>query len=58
MAASRIAFTSHEGSIIAEKVKEMKQDKGFNALTEKLDDRIKLFLVQLRGVDGHTLKVD
>jgi chaperonin GroEL len=30
-----------EGSIIVEKVKEMKQDMGFNALTEKFEDMIK-----------------
>ncbi len=30
-----------EGSIVVEKVKEMKQDMGFNALTEKYDDMIK-----------------
>jgi chaperonin GroEL (HSP60 family) len=29
-----------EGSIVVEKVKEMKQDMGFNALTEKYDDMI------------------
>ncbi len=31
-----------EGSIVVEKVKEMKQDMGFNALTEKYDDMIKM----------------
>jgi chaperonin GroEL len=30
-----------EGSIVVEKVKEMKQDMGFNALTEKFEDMIK-----------------
>jgi chaperonin GroEL len=30
-----------EGSIIVEKVKEMKQDMGFNALTEKYEDLVK-----------------
>jgi chaperonin GroEL len=30
-----------EGSIIVEKVKEMKQDMGFNAMTEKFEDMIK-----------------
>jgi chaperonin GroEL len=30
-----------EGSIVVVKVKEMKQDMGFNALTEKYDDMIK-----------------
>ena len=30
-----------EGSIVVEKVKEMKQDMGFNALNEKFDDMIK-----------------
>jgi len=30
-----------EGSIVVEKVKEMKQDMGFNALSEKYDDMIK-----------------
>ncbi len=30
-----------EGSIVVEKVKEMKQDMGFNALTEKYEDMIK-----------------
>lgn len=31
----------HEGSIVVEKVKEMEQDMGFNALTEKYEDLIK-----------------
>ncbi|HEX9901299.1 MAG TPA: chaperonin GroEL [Acidobacteriota bacterium] len=31
----------HEGSIIVEKVKEMKGDLGFNALTEKYEDLVK-----------------
>ena len=31
----------HEGSIVVEKVKEMEQDIGFNALTEKYEDLIK-----------------
>jgi chaperonin GroEL len=31
-----------EGSIVVEKVKEMKQDMGFNALTEKYEDMIKM----------------
>jgi chaperonin GroEL len=31
----------HEGSIVVEKVKEMDQDKGFNALTEKYEDLVK-----------------
>jgi chaperonin GroEL len=31
----------HEGSIIVEKVKEMKGDMGFNALTEKYEDLVK-----------------
>jgi chaperonin GroEL len=31
----------HEGSIIVEKVKEMKGDVGFNALTEKYEDLVK-----------------
>ena len=30
-----------EGSIVVEKVKEMKQDMGFNALNEKYEDMIK-----------------
>jgi chaperonin GroEL len=30
-----------EGSIVVEKVKEMKQDQGFNALNEKYEDMIK-----------------
>ncbi len=30
-----------EGSIIVEKVKELKNDFGFNALTEKYDDLVK-----------------
>jgi chaperonin GroEL len=30
-----------EGSIVVEKIKEMKQDMGFNALTEKYEDMIK-----------------
>jgi chaperonin GroEL len=30
-----------EGSVVVEKVKEMKQDMGFNALTEKYEDMIK-----------------
>jgi chaperonin GroEL len=30
-----------EGSVIVEKVKEMDQDKGFNALTEKYEDLVK-----------------
>lgn len=32
----------HEGSIIVEKVKEKEQDFGFNALTEKFEDMIKV----------------
>ncbi|MGQ9801290.1 MAG: chaperonin GroEL [Candidatus Saccharicenans sp.] len=35
----------HEGSIVVEKVKEMKQDFGFNALTEKYEDMIKAGIV-------------
>ncbi len=31
----------HEGSIVVEKVKEMEQDMGFNALTEKYEDLVK-----------------
>jgi chaperonin GroEL len=31
----------HEGSIVVEKIKEMEQDMGFNALTEKYEDLIK-----------------
>jgi chaperonin GroEL len=31
----------HEGSVIVEKVKEMEQDNGFNALTEKYEDLVK-----------------
>ena len=31
----------YEGSIVVEKVKEMDQDKGFNALTEKYEDLVK-----------------
>jgi len=31
----------YEGSVVVEKVKEMKQDMGFNALTEKYEDMIK-----------------
>ncbi|MCK4431744.1 MAG: chaperonin GroEL, partial [Candidatus Aminicenantes bacterium] len=31
----------HEGSIVVEKVKEMEQDVGFNALTEKYEDLVK-----------------
>ncbi len=31
----------HEGSIVVEKIKEMDQDFGFNALTEKYEDMIK-----------------
>lgn len=31
----------HEGSIVVEKIKEMKQDMGFNALTEKYEDMVK-----------------
>ncbi|MDD8020739.1 MAG: chaperonin GroEL [Acidobacteriota bacterium] len=34
-----------EGSIVVEKVKEMKQDMGFNALTEKYEDLIKSGIV-------------
>jgi chaperonin GroEL len=30
-----------EGSIVVEKVKEMKQDMGFNALNEKFEDMVK-----------------
>jgi chaperonin GroEL len=30
-----------EGSIVVEKVREMKQDMGFNALTEKYEDMVK-----------------
>jgi chaperonin GroEL len=30
-----------EGSVVVEKIKEMKQDMGFNALTEKFEDMIK-----------------
>jgi chaperonin GroEL len=35
----------HEGSIVVEKVREMKQDFGFNALTEKYEDMIKAGIV-------------
>ncbi len=35
------ANAGFEGSIVVEKVKEMKQDMGFNALTEKYEDMIK-----------------
>jgi len=31
----------HEGSIVVEKVKDMEQDTGFNALTEKYEDLVK-----------------
>ncbi len=31
----------YEGSIVVEKVKELEQDKGFNALTEKYEDLVK-----------------
>jgi len=31
----------HEGAIVVEKIKEMKQDMGFNALTEKYEDMVK-----------------
>jgi len=31
----------YEGSVVVEKIKEMKQDMGFNALTEKYEDMIK-----------------
>jgi chaperonin GroEL len=32
----------YEGSIVVEKVKEMERDKGFNALTEKYEDLVKV----------------
>ena len=32
----------HEGSIVVEKVKEMEQDMGFNALTEKYENMVKV----------------
>ncbi len=35
----------YEGSIVVEKVREMKQDMGFNALTEKYEDMIKAGIV-------------
>lgn len=35
----------YEGSIVVEKVREMKQDMGFNALTEKYEDMIKSGIV-------------
>src|SRR5512137_2730098 len=35
------ANAGFEGSVVVEKVKEMKQDMGFNALTEKYEDMIK-----------------
>ncbi|MGB9906874.1 MAG: chaperonin GroEL [Candidatus Saccharicenans sp.] len=35
----------HEGSIVVEKVREMEQDFGFNALTEKYEDMIKAGIV-------------
>jgi chaperonin GroEL len=35
------ANAGFEGSVIVEKVKEMKQDMGFNALTEEYEDMIK-----------------
>jgi len=35
----------HEGSIVVEKVREMKQDFGFNALTERYEDMIKSGIV-------------
>ncbi|MBC7348930.1 MAG: chaperonin GroEL [Candidatus Aminicenantes bacterium] len=35
----------HEGSIVVEKVREMKPDFGFNALTEKYEDMIKAGIV-------------
>lgn len=35
----------HEGSIVVEKVREMKSDFGFNALTEKYEDMIKSGIV-------------
>lgn len=35
----------YEGSIIVEKVREMKQDMGFNALTEKYEDLVKSGIV-------------
>jgi len=38
----QIAYNAgHEGSIIVEKVREMKGDVGFNALTEKYEDMVK-----------------
>ena len=38
----QIAYNAgHEGSVIVEKVREMKQDFGFNALTEEYEDMIK-----------------
>ncbi len=35
----------YEGSIVVEKVREMKQDMGFNALTEKYEDLVKSGIV-------------
>jgi chaperonin GroEL len=35
------ANAGFEGSVVVEKVKEMKQDMGFNALTEKYEDMVK-----------------
>jgi len=35
------ANAGFEGSVVVEKIKEMKQDMGFNALTEKYEDMIK-----------------
>ena len=35
------ANAGYEGSVVVEKVKEMKQDMGFNALTEKYEDMVK-----------------
>jgi len=39
------ANAGYEGSIVVEKVREMKQDMGFNALTEKYEDMIKAGIV-------------
>ncbi|HNT00425.1 MAG TPA: chaperonin GroEL [Candidatus Saccharicenans sp.] len=39
------ANAGYEGSIVVEKAREMKQDMGFNALTEKYEDMIKAGIV-------------
>ncbi|HEK84726.1 MAG TPA: chaperonin GroEL [Candidatus Aminicenantes bacterium] len=39
------ANAGYEGSVVVEKVREMKQDFGFNALTEKYEDMVKAGIV-------------